>query len=252
MPKLEVCCYSAECAIIAEQSGADRIELCCGPKEGGLTPGYGTLCSVRERTTLPVHPIVRPRSGDFCYSTIEFEVMLSELKQIRDMGFPGVVIGLLDVEGSVDLTRMRRVMSHAGNMAITFHRAFDMCRNPYHTLSQLTDLGVARILSSGQQQSAEIGLGLLKELTTLSRGPIIIAAGGIRLTNLNKFVKGGIKEVHSSAGKFVASAIRYRKAGININTDIEVDECSHYCVNSEMVAQMKHALSVPPLTPPLI
>src|SRR5471032_2919644 len=107
MPKLEVCCYSVECAMTAQQAGADRIELCSAPKEGGLTPGYGTLKLAREKVTLPIHPIVRPRGGDFCYSAIEFEIMLNELAFIRDMGFPGVVVGVLDSEGHIDLARMR-------------------------------------------------------------------------------------------------------------------------------------------------
>lgn len=127
MPKLEVCCYSAECAITAEQAGADRIELCCAPKEGGLTPGFGTLQAVRDRVALPVHPIIRPRGGDFCYSAAEFEVMLNDVEQVRDMGFPGLVIGLLDADGHVDLARMRRIMHLAGTMAVTFHRAFEIC-----------------------------------------------------------------------------------------------------------------------------
>lgn len=247
MPKLEVCCYSAECAITAEQAGADRIELCCAPKEGGLTPGFGTLQAVRDRVALPVHPIIRPRGGDFCYSAAEFEVMLNDVAQVRDMGFPGLVIGLLDADGHVDLARMRRIMHLAGTMAVTFHRAFDMCLNPYQALRQLTDLGMARILSSGQQRSAETGLALLRELTELSRGPIIMAGAGVRLTNLHKFVQSGIQELHSSAGQFVPSGMRYRKAGVSMSADSEADEFSRYRVDGEMVANMKHALTVLPV-----
>lgn len=246
MPKLEVCCYSVECAITAERAGADRIELCAAPKEGGITPGYGTLTLARQRVSVPVHPIVRPRGGDFCYSEIEFATMQSDIAMVRDLGFPGVVVGLLDDEGHIDLARMRDIMRACEGMAVTFHRAFDMCINPHLALQQLTDLGVARILTSGQQQSAEAGLALLRELNNESRGPIIMAGAGVRLTNLHKFVQSGINELHSSAGHFVPSGMRYRKAGVSMSADNEADEFTHYCVDGEMVATMKHALTVKP------
>ncbi|MBN3155073.1 copper homeostasis protein CutC, partial [Pectobacterium brasiliense] len=96
MTKLEVCCYSVDCAITAAQSGADRIELCAGQREGGLTPSYGALRGAREKVAIPVHPIVRPRGGDFCYSATEFAAIKYDIEQIREMGFPGVVVGVLN------------------------------------------------------------------------------------------------------------------------------------------------------------
>jgi copper homeostasis protein len=164
MTKLEVCCYSVDCAITAAQSGADRIELCAGQREGGLTPSYGALRGAREKVAIPVHPIVRPRGGDFCYSATEFAAIKYDIEQIREMGFPGVVVGALNEEGHIDLPKMREIMAAAQGMAVTFHRAFDMCLNPYIALEQLTELGVSRILTSGQQQTAENGLRLLREL----------------------------------------------------------------------------------------
>ncbi|MBW7983329.1 copper homeostasis protein CutC [Enterobacillus tribolii] len=244
MTKLEICCYGAECAVVAEQAGADRIELCASQQEGGLTPSYGTLVLVRERVKIPVHPIVRPRGGDFCYSDAEFEVIKKDMAMIRDLGFPGAVVGFLDAEGHIDLPRMRELMREAGNMAITFHRAFDMCVSPVVALNQLTDLGVARILTSGQQQSAEAGLPLLKELLHASTGPVIMPGAGVRLTNLHKFQEAGFAELHSSAGRQVPSAMRYRKAGVTMCSDSEFDEFSHYCVDGELVEAMKTALSL--------
>jgi len=245
MPKLEVCCYSLECAMTAELAGADRIELCSAPKEGGLTPSYGLLKLAREQVTLPVHPIVRPRGGDFCYSSSEFEVILQDIEHIRALGFPGVVVGILDAEGHIDLLRMRHIMQRCDGMAVTFHRAFDMCLNPYQALEQLTDMGVARILTSGQQQNAEIGLALLRELNSQSRGPIIMAGAGVRLTNLHKFQQIGIRELHSSARQLVPSGMRYRKAGVSMSVDSEADEFAQYCVDGDMVAAMKQALVLP-------
>lgn len=244
MFKLEVCCFSVGCALTAEQAGADRIELCASQCEGGLTPSYGTLSLVRDRVMIPVHPIVRPRSGDFCYSAIDFMVIKRDIAQIRDMGFPGVVVGMLDEEGHIDLPRMRELMQLAGDMAITFHRAFDMCQNPMVALEQLTQLGVARILTSGQQQNAELGLSLLRDLLHASQGPVIMAGAGVRMSNLHKFVDIGIQELHSSAGYAVPSTLRYRKAGVTLCSDNAFDEFSHYCVDADMVEAMKSALAL--------
>ncbi|WP_136499746.1 copper homeostasis protein CutC [Edwardsiella piscicida] len=243
MLTLEVCCYSLACAEIAQAAGADRIELCASQQDGGITPSYGTLVGCRERVTVPVHPIIRPRSGDFCYSDSEFALMKCDLALVRDLGFPGVVIGLLDEEGHIDLRRMRELMALAGPMAVTFHRAFDMCANPLLALSQLTDLGIARILTSGQQQTAEAGLPLLRQLQQASRGPLIMAGAGVRLSNLHKFSEIGLQEVHTSAGHSVPSTMRYRKAGVSMS-HAENDEFSHYCVDSGMVEAMKSALQM--------
>lgn len=244
MTKLEVCCYSLACALTAERAGADRIELCTSQPEGGVTPSYGTLIAARELLSVPVYPIVRPRGGDFCYDSYEFNAIKNDVACLRDLGFPGVVIGLLDEEGHIDLARMRQIMALCNGMAVTFHRAFDMCLKPMVALEQLTQLGVARILTSGQQQSAELGLVLLRDLVRATQGPVIMAGGGIRLTNLQKFIDIGIQEVHSSAGSSMASPVRFRKAGVSLCADPEFDEFSRYCVDADVVAAMKSALAV--------
>ena len=130
MALLEICCYSMECALTAQQQGADRIELCAAPKEGGLIPSYGVLKSVRQAVSIPVHPIIRPRGGDFCYSPGEFDAMLDDIALVKQLGFPGLVTGLLNEDGHIDMPRMRQIMAAAQGMAVTFHRAFDMCVNP--------------------------------------------------------------------------------------------------------------------------
>ncbi|WP_067701102.1 copper homeostasis protein CutC [Erwinia sp. ErVv1] len=242
MCKLEVCCYGVDCALAAEKAGADRIELCSAPAEGGLTPSAGSLMQARERLTIPVHPIVRPRGGDFCYSAGEFEEIKSDIDFIRERGFPGLVVGVLDVDGHIDLVRMKQVMALCNGMAVTFHRAFDLCHSPLTALQQLTDLGVARILTSGQQQSAESGLPLLRELTRTTRGPIIMAGAGVRLSNLQKFIDAGLSELHSSASQRISSPMRYRKAGVSMSSVAETDEFSRTCVDSDMVEAMKGAM----------
>ncbi|MGL4427653.1 MAG: copper homeostasis protein CutC [Silvania sp.] len=239
MALLEICCYSMECALTAQQRGADRIELCAAPKEGGLTPSWGVLKSVRQAVTIPVHPIIRPRGGDFYYSASEFNAMLEDIAVVRDLGFPGLVIGLLDEDGHVDMPRMRQIMAAAQGMAVTFHRAFDMCVNPLQAFENLAELGVARVLTSGQQSSAEKGISLIKELKAQSGVPIIMAGAGVRAANLELFLQAGVFELHSSAGRWLPSPMRYRNAGLSMSTESEADEYSRYSVDGESVAVMK-------------
>ncbi|MDC9612680.1 copper homeostasis protein CutC [Xenorhabdus khoisanae] len=245
MIKLEICCYSISCALVAQQAGADRIELCSSPSEGGVTPSLGALRQAMQQISIPVHPIVRPRGGDFCYSNADFEVMKNDVALIRDMGFPGVVFGALNEEGHIDWLRMRQLMSLSGNMAVTFHRAFDMCLNPYTALQQLTELGVQRILTSGQQQNAEMGLPLLKELVQASQGPIIMPGAGVRMSNISKFLEIETTEIHSSAGKMMPSSMKYRKVGVTMSSDErDVDEYSYYRVDGQLVESMKNIISL--------
>ncbi|WP_237386421.1 copper homeostasis protein CutC [Xenorhabdus sp. Sc-CR9] len=245
MITLEICCYSVNCALIAQKAGADRIELCASPPEGGLTPSSGALRQAIQQISIPVHPIVRPRGGDFCYNNIDFEVMKNDVAYLRDMGFPGVVFGILNEVGHIDRLRMRQLMSLSGNMEVTFHRAFDMCFDPHAALEQLTELGVKRILTSGQQQNAEMGLPLLKELVQASQGPIIMPGAGVRVSNVSKFLEFGMTEVHSSAGQLKPSSMKYRKAGVTMSSDdCDVDEYSHYCVDGQLVESMKGVISL--------
>ncbi|WP_337014593.1 copper homeostasis protein CutC [Leclercia sp. AS011] len=239
MALLEICCYSMECAVTAEARGADRIELCAATKEGGLTPSYGVLKSVRQAVTIPVHPIIRPRGGDFCYSTGEFNAMLEDIALVKQLGFPGLVTGLLNEDGHIDMPRMRQIMAAAQGMAVTFHRAFDMCVNPQQAVENLAELGVARILTSGQHSSAEKGISLIKELNAQTGVPIIMAGAGVRAANLETFLQAGVEELHSSAGRWLPSPMRYRNQGLSMSTDAEADEYSRYGVDGESVAEMK-------------
>lgn len=239
MTKLEICCYGIDCAMTAQQSGADRVELCSAPREGGLTPSAGVLEAARREISIPVHPIVRPRGGDFCYTPREFETMKSDVSLMRELGFPGLVIGMLDEDAHVDIARMQQIMALCDGMAVTFHRAFDLCHSPKRSLEVLADLGIARILTSGQQQSAEAGIALLRELNEHSTGPIIMAGAGVRLSNIQKFIDSELQEVHSSASRLVASPMRYRKAGVSMCSEAETDEFSRYCVDGDVVEAMK-------------
>ena len=239
MALLEICSYSMECALTAQQNGADRVELCAAPKEGGLTPSLGVLKSVRQRVTIPVHPIIRPRGGDFCYSDGEFAATLEDVRTVRELGFPGLVTGVLDVDGNVDMPRMEKIMAAAGPLAVTFHRAFDMCANPLNTLNNLAELGIARVLTSGQKSDALQGLSKIMELIAHRDAPIIMAGAGVRAENLHHFLDAGVLEVHSSAGAWQASPMRYRNQGLSMSSDAHADEYSRYVVDGAAVAEMK-------------
>lgn len=165
--------------------------------------------------------------------------MLEDIALVRDLGFPGLVIGVLDEDGNIDLPRMRQVMRAARGMVVTFHRAFDMCQDPIQAFDTLAELGVARVLTSGQQSSAEKGLKLITELKAHSGVPIIMAGAGVRASNLELFLNAGVEELHSSAGKWIPSPMRYRNTGLSMSTDAEADEYSRYGVDGESVAVMK-------------
>lgn len=239
MALLEICCYSVESALIAQENGADRIELCAAPKEGGLTPSSGVLRTARQFISLPVHPIIRPRGGDFCYNDTEFAAILDDIDTVRELGFPGLVTGVLDVDGNVDMPRMKQIMEAAGPLKVTFHRAFDMCVNPLNALNNLADLGVARVLTSGQKSDAVQGLLRITELIAHCDTPIIMAGAGVRADNLPRFLDAGVKEVHSSAGAWQASPMRYRNQGLSMSSDAQADEYSRYIVDGAAVAKMK-------------
>ena len=163
--KIEICANSVESAVKAQEGGAYRVELCAGIPEGGTTPSFGEMRMARQllqKTKL--HVIIRPRGGDFLYSQLEQEIMLHDIKVARQLGADGVVFGCLTAEGNVDVPAMKKLMNAVGNMNVTFHRAFDMCRNPQEALEQIIELGCTRILTSGQEANAVKGIPLLKEL----------------------------------------------------------------------------------------
>lgn len=248
MPTLEICCYGIDCALKAVRAGADRIVLCTAPQEGGITSSLGVLRAAQE-LVLPVYPMVRPRGGDFCFSDGEFQVLLNDIAHIKDLGFPGIVTGILCPEGGIDCQRMRRVMEVAQPMSVIFHRAFDLCHHAHRAWHQLADLGVDSILSSGQQQSAEAGLPLLQELNQLADGPRMIAAGGVRVSNLPKFLEQGITELHSSASLQIPSLMHYSKAGVSMCSLTWGDEYQRIGVDADMVEAMQTIMQMPDAKP---
>lgn len=205
--KLEICVDSVDSALIAQEAGADRIELCSCLDVGGLTPSLGAITSAKNLLDIPIHVLIRPRMGDFCYSDLEFQQMLRDLRLAKDTKTEAVVFGILTPEGNVDIYRTALLVEAARPLGVTFHRAFDFCVDPFQALEDLISLGVDRILTSGQKNTALEGAPLIKELIEKAENKIIIMPGsGINSQNLPALIQqSGAKEFHLSASRFLPS-----------------------------------------------
>jgi copper homeostasis protein len=184
----------------AVEGGADRIELCAALTEGGTTPSYGTILKCREQFDVQLFPILRPRGGDFLYTNEEFELMKKDCLLMKESGCDGVVSGFLLKHGEIDTERMSKIVDLAYPMEVTFHRAFDRCKDPFEAMEQLISIGCQRILTSGQRSAAPEGLPLIKQLIEKAAGRIIIMPGsGVRKENIREIATvTGATELHSS------------------------------------------------------
>ena len=184
----------------ALEGGANRIELCAALSDGGTSPTFGTIKKCRELFDAQLFPIIRPRPGDFLYSDEEFEIMISEVTLSKELGCDGIVIGLLDADGTINLKRTAKLISIAYPMEVTFHRAFDRCKNPFEAMEQLIEIGCQRILTSGQQPMAPQGVDLIAALVKSADERIVIMPGsGVRKENIKDLAqKTGAVEFHSS------------------------------------------------------
>jgi len=198
---VEVCANSLESALIAQRAGAHRIELCAELPLGGITPSYGLIKAVKEELKIPVHVLIRPRSGDFTYSDLEFKTMLEDIDICKSLGVEGIVSGILDREFQVDWHRMGDLLRQCDSCSFTFHRAFDWVNNPMDTYLRLQEMGVHTLLSSGQASSAVEGLSLLKALNKQADGCLVMPGAGIRADNAAQFKEEGFNAIHLSASR---------------------------------------------------
>lgn len=214
---LEIAVFSVEAALSAINAGADRIEFCENPGEGGTTPSYGSLVTLKKLTTKPVFPIIRPRGGDFLYTDVEYECIKADILIAKELGYPGVVIGLLNADGSIDVKRTTALVELAAPMQVTFHRAFDRCNNPFQGMEDIISTGCKRILTSGQVPNAYDALPLLSQLVEKANGRIIIMPGsGVRANNIQEILKvTKATEIHSSARKVYPSRMAYLQTSMN-------------------------------------
>jgi copper homeostasis protein len=202
--RLEICANSYQSAINAQEAGADRIELCTELSIGGITPSYGLLKKVAKNIHIPVHVLIRPRSGNFVYTDNEFTLMKENIKLCKKLNVNGIVTGVLKSDNSIDLERTRELISLSKPLSFTFHRAFDCVTSPRESLLQLIDLKVDRLLTSGLKEKAENGIELLKELKQIAKDHLIILpSSGINSKNVQVFINAYFTEIHTSASKII-------------------------------------------------
>ncbi|MGN5953043.1 copper homeostasis protein CutC [Sphingobacterium lactis] len=209
--KLEICANSIYSAEQAQAAGASRVELCQNLENGGTTPSYGQIKTTRDLLHIGVHVLIRPRAGDFLYNKQEFEEMKADIKMCKELKCDGVVIGILDEAGHVDIPRMNELVNLAKPMTAVFHRAFDRCADPYQALEDIISLGCDRILTSGQKNTAEEGRVLLQELVELAGGRIEIMPGsGVHAQNVKDILNfTQARSIHASAKTSIASEMLY-------------------------------------------
>jgi copper homeostasis protein len=225
---LEACIDSVESALAAQEGGADRVELCANLMEGGTTPSAGSIRLTRARVDIDVNVMIRPRGGDFCYSAAELEVMRADVDLAGEAGVNGVVFGLLTEDGQVDRVHTAELIEYARPLSVTFHRAFDMTRDPIEALEALIELGVDRILTSGQENSVLEGLDLISELVDRAGDRIIIMPGcGITERNLKKIVSASnAREFHVAAWGVQESRMTYRHSRCFMGGELRPPEFS--------------------------
>lgn len=226
---IEACVTSVPSAIAAQAGGADRVELCDNLYHGGTTPGPGSIILARQYLHIGLNVIIRPRGGDFLYSDIEFEIMKKEVAICGELGVDGIVFGILTANGDIDLQRTRQLKELAGTMSTTFHRAFDMTRAPIRSLHELADLGIDRVLTSGQQASAMAGATLLATLVKEAGDTMHIMPGvGIDASNiatLHQLTGASEYHVHTQAPQ--VSLMEYQNPNAFMGTDPDFDEYAH-------------------------
>jgi len=207
----EVVVYNMESALKAQEGGADRIELCDNPVEGGTTPSHAMIEQVRQNISMDVYVMLRPRGGDFLYSNYEFHIMKRDLYQCQKLSVDGVVFGILKADGTIDKKRCAELVRIAKPLKVTCHRAFDMTRDPFEALEDCIEVGFDRILTSGQCATAIEGAELIRQLTISAGERIKIMAGsGIRDHNVKQLVETtGVKEIHFSAATIRPSGMGY-------------------------------------------
>lgn len=245
--KVEISLSGVESAIAAQRGGADRIELCENLLEGGTTPSLGTIAVVRKYLNIEMNVIVRPRGGDCCYSEAEFEVMKRDIETAGEAGADGVVIGILHPDGTVDEERTKTLVDLARPMSTTFHRAFDLTRDPIEALNTLIDLGIDRVLTSGQAASASEGLDVLTELNHHAKDHIVIMAGaGINALNARHIAEtSGVPEIHvgSAAAEDVKSLMQHHNPEVAFRGGTNLPEDMLRRTSAERVKVIVEALS---------
>lgn len=207
----EVCAFNIQSAIIAENAGAARVELCDNPIEGGTTPSYGTIRSTREKISILLYPIIRPRSGNYFYSKDEYEIIKHDIAICRELGCDGISVGAQTVDSLIDTDMLKRIVEWAGPMGVTCNRVFDCAPDPFEALEQIISCGCERILTSGQKSAAPDAGEILGKLVQQAGDRIIIMPGaGINSSNIKKLIQqSNAREFHGSARTIAPNPVTY-------------------------------------------
>jgi copper homeostasis protein len=236
---VEVCANSLESALNAEHAGADRIELCSELGVGGVTPSHGLIALVKEKLKIPIHVLIRPRSGHFTYSDTEFEVMKADIAFCKSIGVAGIVSGILNTDATLDIERTKTFVEIIKPLHFTFHRAFDWIPNSETALKQLGAMGVATILTSGKQLTAELGLVNLKKWQQHT-SMTIMAGAGINPDNAARFKEEGLRAIHLSGTGFVNTISTENKIGMNSEKHLKEHHVA--VTNEELIRQTVNAV----------
>jgi copper homeostasis protein len=220
---LEIAANSVASALAAQEGGAGRVELCTALELGGLTPSHAQIALTRDCLRIPLYVLIRPRAGDFLYGELECETMQRDIETCAALGCDGVVLGVLDADGDVDVARCRALVAAAGTLGVTFHRAFDLSRDSTRALEDIVALGCERVLTSGAQASALEGAALIRNLVTQSNGRLVVMPGaGVTARNIAELAAAtGAHEFHASAKRQLPSGMRHRQARL---PDMELGE----------------------------
>lgn len=208
---LEVCAFHIDSCIIAEKAGAIRVELCDNPIEGGTTPSYGTIKQTREKISILLYPILRPRSGNYFYTDEEFDILKDDIEMCNQLGCDGISVGVQTIHSKIDLEKLKRIVEWAGNMGVTCNRAFDCTPDPFEALEEIISCGCERVLTSGQKSAAPDAAALLAQLVKQAGDRIIIMPGaGVNSSNILKLkAECGATEFHSSARKIAPNPVTF-------------------------------------------
>jgi copper homeostasis protein len=230
---VEICAFSLESCQIAQKANADRIELCGGMNEGGTTPSAGLVGLACQNIQIPIRLMLRPRGGDFCYSETEWQVIYADFEAYHSSGVEGFVLGALKPNGEIDTENLSKFLSMARHknpaLKFTFHRAFDVCKDPFIALEQLIELKFDTILTSGQKNFAIEGLPLLQILLQKAKNRINIMAGsGINSQNIEQFMNVGIRHFHLTGKGSKASKMIYRKTDVSMASSLSTNEFEIY------------------------
>lgn len=230
-------------SVAADRAGATRIELCASIAKGGITPSAGVIERVCKSVGCPVHVMIRPRAGDFLYSSYDFDVMLEDVRTSLELGAEGVVFGLLDADGLIDTERCERLLDAAVSMKKVFHRAFDMAADPYGSFNLIQELGFDVLLTSGRRQTAKDGMEVIRQLVSRSNSNIQVMAGsGVSPSNAALLASTGIHALHFTCKKTMDGAMRFQNRELQSMGSASLDEFAMEVFDFEKFDSIKNAV----------